>query len=157
LLIVAPAAVAAMVLSPVMLRLFGQGYAANGEAVFLLLAASIVLIAPVYLYLALLRSREDRGLLVAYPAVLVAALVVAAPWFEARYGLPGVGMAWVVIHTPLAAFAAQRLRHQIHADAAQEAAPQPTVAPVAAVRPPGEEVTHALGDPADQRGAAHLE
>ena len=109
-LIVAPAAVAAVALSPVLLGLFGADYAAHGQLVFLLLAASIVLIAPIYLYLALLRSREDRWVLVLYPAVLVAALFTLTPLLEERFALAGVGLAWLAVHTPLAVFAGWKLR-----------------------------------------------
>lgn len=148
LLIVAPAALAAMALSPLLLGLFGPGYAARGQGVFLLFAASVVLLAPVYLYLALLRSREDRVLLVAFPALLVAALFLLAGPLENELGLLGVGVAWVLAHAPLAGFAAARLAREMKPDPRREAARDE----------PRREVTHAAPEAAPSHGGrAHVE
>jgi O-antigen/teichoic acid export membrane protein len=121
LVIVAPLALAAMASAPLVLGLFGPGYRAQGLGVFLLLAGSVALVAPVYLFLALLRFREERVLLVAYPAVNVALLFLLAPPLEDRAGLAGVGLAWLLTHTPLALYALLRLRRATkevtHADA----------------------------------------
>ncbi|HEV8361523.1 MAG TPA: hypothetical protein VGR28_13820 [Candidatus Thermoplasmatota archaeon] len=129
---VAPALVAAMVLGPWALRFLGEGYAAAGVGVFWLLAASTVLVAPVHLYLALLRSREARWELTVFPAVLVVALLSLAPVMGARFGGEGVALAWVVVHVPLAAYAALRLHR-----AAQE--------------------VKLAREPSAHRGGAHLE
>lgn len=139
LLIVAPATIAAVLLSPFLLRLFGAGYAEQGQGVFLLFAASIVLLAPVYLYLAYLRSREDRVLLVAFPAVLIVILFALAPPLEQRLGLAGVGIAWILAHAPLAFFALLRLRGVVRA-------------------PSPKEVSHALAEPSQAHGGRpHME
>jgi O-antigen/teichoic acid export membrane protein len=135
LLIVAPASLLAIAAAPLLLGLFGPGYARNSLGVFWLLAGSIVLLAPVYLYLALLRSREDRWLLVLFPAVNVGLLFLLAPWLEERLGLAGVGLAWLGAHAPLALFATVQLR-----------------------RATAEEVTHVADTPPGaHRRAPHLE
>lgn len=110
LLVVAPAALVAVALAPEILGYFGWTYAAHGSGVFLLLAASIVFVAPVYLYLALLRSREERGMLLLYPAVNIAALFALAPVLEAQMGTIGIAVAWLLVHAPLGAFAAWKIR-----------------------------------------------
>lgn len=119
-MVVLPMAVAAILLAPWLLALFGPGYAAHGLPVFLLLAASIALVAPVYLYLALLRSRDDRRRLVGFPLVLIVALLALTPPLEARLGLVGVGVAWLVAHGPLALYAAVQLRRALRADREDE-------------------------------------
>jgi O-antigen/teichoic acid export membrane protein len=138
-LIVAPAALAAMALSPILLGLFGPGYATHGQGVFLLLAGSVVLLVPIYLYLALLRSRDAQVPLVVFPAVLIVVLFALAPTLERSHGLVGVGLAWVLAHAPLAAFAALRLLQELR-------------------RSP-QEVTHAHAEPPapTHGGAPHME
>ncbi|MCA1813260.1 MAG: hypothetical protein LC624_04830, partial [Halobacteriales archaeon] len=137
-LIVLPAAVLALLTAPLVLRLFGASYLQHGLTVFVLLASSIVLIVPVYLYLALLRSRDEHVALVLYPAINITLLFALAYVLEPRFGLEGIGLAWILAHAPLALFAAARLRK--------------------AVREPVEEVTHASPEalPAHRR-APHLE
>lgn len=136
-LTVVPAAVVAVLLAPWLLGLFGPEYAAQGLGVFLLLAASVVLVAPVYLYMSLLRSQEHRLALLAFPATLLAVLFATGPWLLERYGLTGVGIAWVLAYAPLALVSVWGL-HRAMRPAGARAAPQARAKPGARRR----EVSH---------------
>ncbi|HEX2066888.1 MAG TPA: hypothetical protein VHI93_08765 [Candidatus Thermoplasmatota archaeon] len=106
---VVPAALAGALLAPMVLSVFGQAYGENGAGVFALLCLSALLVAPVYLYLAVLRARERPAALVAFPLAMVLALLVLAPLLGARHGLPGVGLAWVAANAPFALYALWKL------------------------------------------------
>lgn len=106
---VAPAAVCGIVLAPRLLSVFGTAYGVQGAGVFALLCLSAFLVAPVYLYLAVLRAGERPVALVLFPLVMVAALLVLAPLLGSRLGLPGVGLAWVAANTPFALYALWKL------------------------------------------------
>lgn len=99
---VAPAALAGILLAPQVLSIFGAAYGTHGAGVFAALCLSALLVAPVYLYLAVLRARERPVALVAFPLAMVLALLALAPLLEARYGLPGVGLAWIAANAPFA-------------------------------------------------------
>jgi O-antigen/teichoic acid export membrane protein len=106
---VAPAAIAGMLLAPVVLSVFGPAYGVQGAGVFAVLCLSAFLIAPFYLYLAVLRAQEKPAALIAFPLAMVLALLVLAPFFEARYGLPGVGIAWIAANAPFALYSLWKL------------------------------------------------
>jgi O-antigen/teichoic acid export membrane protein len=125
LLIVAPATIGAILFAPVLLGAFGPDYASHGWPVFVPLAASVALIAPVYLYLALLRSREARGALIAYPAILLVALFGLAVPLDQAYGMMGVAWAWIAAHIPVACVAAWQLRAELRKPAATRDTPVP--------------------------------
>lgn len=109
LLVAAPAALAAALLAPQMLGMFGAEYARLGGPPFVILCASIVVVAPWYLYLSVLRARERVIPLVLFPAVTVTALFALVPLLEASYGLPGVSMAWLLANAPFGLWASWRL------------------------------------------------
>jgi len=112
LLTVAPAAVMGILFAPTILGVFGPQYAAEGATAFAILCASILFVAPSYLYLSLLRA-EDRGRpLVVFPLVILATLLVLAPILESSHGLPGVAAAWMLANAPFGLFAAWKLRHE---------------------------------------------
>jgi len=138
-LVLVPATTLAILAAPVLLGLFGQGYAANGLGPFVVLAASVAVVAPVHLYLALLRARDARGLLVVMPVVLLATLFLAAPMALERWGLAGAAVVWAGAHAPWAALAVVRLHK--------------------AVRVPrgAEEVAHGTGRSPAHGGGPHLE
>jgi O-antigen/teichoic acid export membrane protein len=106
---VAPAAVGGILLAPTVLSIFGKAYGVQGAGVFAVLCLSAFLIAPFYLYLAVLRAKERPAALVAFPLAMVAALLVLAPLLEARFGLPGVGLAWMAANAPFALYATWKL------------------------------------------------
>jgi O-antigen/teichoic acid export membrane protein len=109
--VVAPAAVGGALLAPNVLSLFGRAYGAQGAGVFAVLCLSALLIAPFYLYLAVLRARERPVELVAFPLAMVAVLLVLTPLLESRLGLPGVGLAWVAANAPFALWSLWKLAH----------------------------------------------
>ncbi|HVL88379.1 MAG TPA: hypothetical protein VM681_10325 [Candidatus Thermoplasmatota archaeon] len=112
LLVVAPAAVGGLILAPWVLLPFGDDYAHHGGPVLALLSASALFVAPTYLYLALLRARERTVPLLAFPAVMIVALLALAPPLAAEHGIEGVAIAWVLANVPVGAFAAWRLRQE---------------------------------------------
>jgi O-antigen/teichoic acid export membrane protein len=113
--IVGPGAVLAALLAPWLLGVFGAGYAAEGTAAFRLLCASVVVVAPASLYLAVLRLRERTLPLVALPLSSVAFLLALAPALESRMGLEGVALAWILANVPFGAWAAVRLAAEARA------------------------------------------
>lgn len=107
--ILAPAAVGAALFAPHVLGVFGAEYAAFGSTAFVVLCASIVVVAPWNLYLAVLRAREQVVPLVAFPVVTVAALFALVPLMESWWGLPGVSVAWIAANAPFGAWSTWRL------------------------------------------------
>lgn len=109
LVIVGPGAVVAALLAPWLLGVFGADYAAAGTPAFRLLCASVVVVAPASLYLAVLRLRERTLPLVLLPLSSIAFLIALAPPLEARMGLEGVALAWILANLPFGAWAMVRL------------------------------------------------
>lgn len=107
--LVAPAAVAAILLAPHVLGVFGPRYAELGGLPFAILCASVLVVAPWYLYLAILRARERVVPLVLFPAATVAAVFALVPVLVTRYGLPGASMAWALANTPFGLWSTWRL------------------------------------------------
>ncbi len=108
-LIVLPGATLAVVLAPWLLAIFGPAYAAGGATVLRIMAASILLVAPAYLYLALLRAREQVLGLLLWPLVTLSALFALVPLMPASLGLTGVAVAWCIANTPFGLWGAWRL------------------------------------------------
>jgi O-antigen/teichoic acid export membrane protein len=108
-LVILPAAVAAGLLAPWLLGVFGADYARAGTAPFRLLCASVVLVAPSSLYLAVLRLRDRTLPLVLLPLSAIAFLLVLAPPLESRMGLSGVALAWILANAPFGLWAIARL------------------------------------------------
>lgn len=110
--LVLPAALVGIVFAPQLLWVFGPDYAREGAAVFRILAASTLFVAPAYLYLAVLRAHERPVALIVFPAAMVAALLVITPLLAERWGLVGAGLAWLIANAPFGAYAFVRLRHE---------------------------------------------
>ena len=108
-LVVAPVAIAVAIFAPEFLGLFGSGYAAHGASILSILCASIVVVAPTSLYLAVLRARGDARPLVLFPLAMMASLALLAPVLDAGYGLAGVAWAWVAANVPFGLYASWRL------------------------------------------------
>jgi O-antigen/teichoic acid export membrane protein len=111
LVVVGPAAVAAVALAPLVLGVFGPAYAARGATAFVVLCASILVVAPSSLYLAVLRVRERTIPLVVLPLSTIVLLLLLAPPLAARWGLPGVAAAWGLANLPAGTWAISRLVH----------------------------------------------
>lgn len=112
LVILAPAAALVIVLAPQLLAFFGPAYAEAGASTLRLLAASMLLVAPGNLYLAVLRARDSPVALAAFPIAMVALLALIAPPMLGVWGLPGVAVAWTVANAPLGILGAWRLRQE---------------------------------------------
>lgn len=108
-LIVAPAALIGALLSPTILGIFGQQYAAEGATTFIILCASVVFVAPSYLYLAVLRAADRTVPLMVFPVIMLIAVIALTPLLATTYGLPGAGAAWLIGNAPLGLYAAWRL------------------------------------------------
>jgi O-antigen/teichoic acid export membrane protein len=110
--LVAPLTIAVGLLAAPLLSIFGAAYASNGAGVLAILCASILVVAPAWLYLAVLRSQDRTWPLVALPVALLLALVVLAPLLGARYGLVGIAFAWFLANTPFGLYGAVQLSRQ---------------------------------------------
>jgi len=108
-LVVGPAALAGIVLAPFLLGIFGPDYARHGALPFVLLCASVLVVAPSSLYLSVLRVRERTLPLALLPLSTIAFLLLLAPPLAARWGLAGVAAAWGLANLPFGAWAIARL------------------------------------------------
>jgi O-antigen/teichoic acid export membrane protein len=113
LLVVLPLAVLMGLFAPEFLALFGKAYAARASEALAILCVSTLVIAPISLYLAVLRSGKSGRALSLFPLAMIASLAVWAPLLGARYGLNGVAIAWAASNAPFGAYATWRLRHAI--------------------------------------------
>lgn len=125
--IVAPAALVGILLAPHLLGIFGADYAERAATAFRILCASSAFVSPAYLYLAVLRARDDPGPLIVFPAAMVLALFLLAPPFNAEFGFSGVAIAWLIANVPFGLYAGWKLKQH-----AMEVIPHPTAPPVAA-------------------------
>ncbi len=108
-IVVLPAAGIGALLAPYVMGIFGAAYATVGGPPFIILAASTLVVAPWYLYLAVLRAREVVLPLVLFPAATVTALFLLVPLLAAPLGLPGVSLAWAIANAPFGAWASWKL------------------------------------------------
>jgi O-antigen/teichoic acid export membrane protein len=123
--IVAPAAVIGIAFAPLWMGIFGAGYADRAATSFRILCASSAFVSPFYLYLAVLRARDDPRPLVVFPALMIVALFLLAPPFNARWGFSGVAVAWFLANVPFGVYAAVKLRE--HAGEVMPDLPTPSV------------------------------
>ncbi|MHB1262742.1 MAG: lipopolysaccharide biosynthesis protein, partial [Thermoplasmatota archaeon] len=107
--VVGPGAIAGILLAPWILGVFGADYAREGALAFAILCASILVVAPASLYLAVLRIRERTLPLVALPLATIALLLLLTPALDAKLGLPGVALAWTLANAPFGVWAIARL------------------------------------------------
>ena len=107
--VVGPGAIGGILLAPWILGVFGADYAREGALAFQILCASVLVVAPASLYLAVLRIRERTLPLVVLPLVAIAFLLVLTPPLEASLGLPGVALAWTLANAPFGLYAIARL------------------------------------------------
>jgi O-antigen/teichoic acid export membrane protein len=122
--IVAPAAIVGILSAPYLLAIFGPAYADRAATTFRILCASSAFVSPFYLYLAVLRARDDPGPLIVFPAAMIAVLFVIAPPFNARFGFSGVAVAWFLANVPFGLYAALKLKQHAR-EVIQPAGPAP--------------------------------
>jgi len=109
LILLAPAAIFGMLLAPQLLAVFGPDYAREAGTTLIILFASTLLVGPGFLYLAVLRAREETVALVALPLAMIAILVLLAPPLLSMWGIRGVALAWLAANVPMGLLAAWRL------------------------------------------------
>ncbi len=107
--LIAPAGLVGVLLAPQLLSIFGPVYAAQSATTFAILCASILFVAPTYLYLSVLRALDRPVPLVVFPAAMVAALFALVPSLGAAYGVAGFAIAWFVANVPFGIYGAIRL------------------------------------------------
>lgn len=129
--VVAPLALFVALFAAPLLGVFGRDYATNGSLTLVILSASILVVAPVSLYLAVLRARNRTLPLVVFPVALMLTLGAAAPLLGSRYGLVGISIAWFAANTPFGLYAAWRLRRELKEVMPLAQPPQPRPTPVA--------------------------
>lgn len=101
--ILVPLVAATVLLAPVLMRMFGDEYAAEGSTVLRLLALSALPSAVVVVYSAVERVRK-RMLRLVLVTVAINATALALVWVLLRtHGLPGLGVAWLATQTVAAA------------------------------------------------------
>jgi O-antigen/teichoic acid export membrane protein len=122
--IVAPAALIGIAFAPQWMGIFGADYADRAATAFRILCASSAFVSPFYLYLAVLRARDDPGPLIVFPLLMIVALFALAPSFNARWGFSGVAVAWLLANVPFGLYAAVKL-HQ-HAEEVLPDLPTPS-------------------------------
>lgn len=111
--VVAPLAVLVALFAGPLLGVFGAAYAREGSQTLVLLCASTLVVAPVSLYLAVLRARDRTRPLLVFPVAMMLALAATAPLLGLRYGLVGIALAWFAANTPFGLYAAWRLRREV--------------------------------------------
>lgn len=94
-LLLVPGALAIVLLAPYVLLLFGQEYADNATTMMRLLALASIPRAAHSLFTALARFRGDGSAILTRQFLSVTALVVGTVVLAPRYGLTGVGLAWL--------------------------------------------------------------
>ena len=129
--VVGPGALGGILLAPWILGVFGADYAREGVLAFRILCLSILVVAPASLYLAVLRIRERTLPLVALPLLNIAFLLLLTPPLEARWGLPGVAIAWTLANAPFGLWAIARLASETRARPVAPSLPSQGVGDVA--------------------------
>jgi aminoglycoside phosphotransferase (APT) family kinase protein/O-antigen/teichoic acid export membrane protein len=100
--IVVPLAAIGMLGAPYVLRLFGPNYAAEGTALLRLLALSALPHIVNSLYISVARVQRRVRAIVIVLASLCALVLILSHILLQRYGITGVGVAWLVSQTIIA-------------------------------------------------------
>lgn len=108
-LVLLPAALVGVLLAPWIMGVFGSEYAREASDAFRVLCASIVFVAPAYLYLSLLRARDRPLVLTLFPFVMMVVLFALAPIMAVSHGLTGVALAWLLANVPFGVWGAWRI------------------------------------------------
>lgn len=108
-LLITPGMLGGMLLARPILHIFGADYAAAGAPAFVILCASALFVTPTYLYLNLLRAREQTLALNLFPLALIAVLFLCAALLAIPFGVTGAALAWLLASAPFGLWAAARL------------------------------------------------
>jgi aminoglycoside phosphotransferase (APT) family kinase protein/O-antigen/teichoic acid export membrane protein len=100
--IVVPLATLMTLGAPFVLRIFGSSYAAHGTMVLRLLALSSIPHIVNSLYVSIARAQRRVGAVVMVLAPLCACVLILSYLLLQRYGITGVGVAWLVSQTAMA-------------------------------------------------------
>lgn len=88
--------------APLILRLYGDAYAADGSALLRLLSLSAIPYAFVFIYVSIARvQRRIRSVFFVFAALCTLVLIFAY-LFSSRYGVTGVGLAWLLAQSVVA-------------------------------------------------------
>ncbi len=101
--IVVPLAIGVSICAPLALRAFGADYAAHATHLLQLLTLAAIPNAVIVTYLSVARVRRRMGVIVVISAVQSVATLVLAVVLLRVIGLTGVGVAWLVSETAIAA------------------------------------------------------
>jgi len=92
-----------------LLLLFGEEYSLNATSTFRLLALATIPAIMVHIFLAIKRAEEDTVSLIIVPVALVIGAILLGYWLLGRYGIVGIGVAWLVVHTVAALLVTPKL------------------------------------------------
>ncbi len=97
--------------APLIMGLFGPGYAAQGSAILQILALASIPWGCVTIQLALARVRGEMRLIFAVQLATLLLVVALGLWLLPRHGPPGMALAWLLAHAlVLAGLVARHLR-----------------------------------------------
>lgn len=108
-LIVTPTVVLVVTLGDRLLLLFGEEYSLNATSTFKLLAIATIPVIWVNVFLAIKRAEEDNVSLIIVPVALIVGAILLGYWLLGRYGMIGIGVAWLVVHTVAALLVTPKL------------------------------------------------
>ncbi|MHB8633180.1 MAG: lipopolysaccharide biosynthesis protein [Thermoplasmatota archaeon] len=111
-IVLLPLALIGAATAPWTLSVLGTAYAVAGAVPMAILCLSAIAVAPIHLYLALLRAREVALPLILFPAAMIVFLFILAPPLGARWGLTGIAVAWAVTNVPFAIYGSVALARE---------------------------------------------
>ena len=91
-----PATIVLIIAAPLLLRFFGQTYVQHSTSVLRLLALASVLRGAVWLFMTISRIKGDGFILLAASAGASVTTIVFTVVFAGRWGVNGVGFAWLL-------------------------------------------------------------
>jgi O-antigen/teichoic acid export membrane protein len=100
--LVVPLSLVGVVLTPLALRILGQGYATNGTVLLRLLLLSAIPQVVIGISLGAARVRRDNRLILAVYAAQALGVFGGTALTIDRWGLTGVGLSWLVTQTAVA-------------------------------------------------------
>lgn len=98
-MLVVPAAAGLFIAAPLVLRVFGEPYAAEGTVLLRLLTLAALPFVVTAVYSSVLRARGEIRSVIVLEAVMAVVLVGGSILLVDRLGIAGIGWAWLVAHT----------------------------------------------------------
>ncbi len=102
--ILSPTVLAMLIFAPFILRIFGAAYATEAAALFRLLTLAAIPKSINVIYLSLERARRRIAPIVLVQAALCVIVLALGYVLLGRYGISGIGLAWLISQTVVAAF-----------------------------------------------------